>query len=202
MWGGRPRIQSSITHHVCVFRLQSGSEGDPDERTAIRWNLARAPFDVSGDLPASIIANNSPFLAFTSPQNNFLPQGRDVQTYNISGQRQLAEGPPHGLFRIPVAVSTVKSYGYAGIVPTYTIGYSPTNPYGYGVGDIPGASATDINTANSVLASVAGIISTATQSYNITSQNSGFVPGAALVQNLRLNNHAAYFPTPGSSTSG
>ncbi|MEO8025822.1 MAG: TonB-dependent receptor, partial [Bryobacteraceae bacterium] len=50
----------------------------------------------------------------------------------------------------------------------------------------------DVNTANSVLASVAGIVNNATQSYNVTSQNSGFVAGAPLVQNLRLNNHAAY----------
>ncbi len=46
-------------------------------------NLARAPFDVAGALPSSIIANAAGFLAFTSPQNNFLAQGRDTKTYNI-----------------------------------------------------------------------------------------------------------------------
>jgi hypothetical protein len=74
------------------------------------------------------------------------------------------------------------------------VGYAPDSPYGFPkLGAIPGASSSDITIANNLLASLGGIISTGTQSFNPTSRTSGFVPGAPQLLAQGLNNMAPYF---------
>ena len=151
-------------------------------------NLAKAPFDVSSAAPASFVGGT----IFTNPVNAFRPQGRDVKTYTIQDNANWTRGKHVVSFGFQSQIVPVDPYNAGGTVPTLSLGYSPTNPYGYGVGDIPGASSTDINTANNLQATLAGIISSASQTYNITSQSSGFVPGARQLLHLRLNNYSAY----------
>ncbi len=84
-------------------------------------------------------------------------------------------------------------YNYGGIVPTYTLGvFSQNQPYGYNTGDIPGADAVDTNTANELLGTLGGLVQSATQTYNVTSKTSGYVPGAQQVQHLSFNTYALY----------
>jgi hypothetical protein len=154
----------------------------------IGGNLAKAPFDVSGTSPAAFVAGT----IFTNPVNSFLPQGRDTKTYTIQDNASWVHGRHVVAFGFQSQLVQVDPYNAAGIVPTLTLGYSATNPYGYGVGDIPGANATDVNTANNLQATLAGIIFQAAQAYNITSQTSGFVPGAQQLLHVRLNNYAGY----------
>jgi len=160
-------------------------------------NLAVAPFDVSGSLPAFVLSGT----LMTDPVNTFLPQGRTANVYNLQDNASWVRGKHSFVFGVQTQQIRVAPYGYGGIVPTFYIGpYSDGVPYGYGVGDIPGATATDTNTANVLLGTVAGIIGgsaassglSASQSYNITSQTSGFVPGAPQRQNLSSNDYAAY----------
>lgn len=151
-------------------------------------NLAKAPFDVSGSVPSTLIAGT----IFTNPVNAFLPQGRAVKSYTIQDNASWVRGKHVVSFGFQSSLVQVDPYNAGGTVPTLTIGYSPTNPYGYGVGDIPGANSTYINTANALQSTLAGIVSAANQTYNITSQNSGFVPGAQQLLHLRLNNYAFY----------
>src|SRR3982751_150083 len=81
---------------------------------------------------------------------------------------------------------------YAGIVPTYTIGTSAANPSAYNVGDIPGATSADIAAAKNLLATLAGMINSTSQTFNVTSRTSGYVSGAPQSLNLRMNNYAPY----------
>ncbi len=75
----------------------------------------------------------------------------------------------------------------------HTLGvFSANQPYGYSTGDIPGANAVDTNTANALLGTLAGLVQSATQSYNVASQTSGFVPGAPSKQHLSFNSYALY----------
>ena len=151
-------------------------------------NLATAPFDVDGTPPSALVGGT----IFTNPVNSFQPQGRHVKTYTIQDNANWVRGNHTVSFGYQSQLVQVDPYNAAGIVPTVTIGYSATNPFGYGVGDIPGANATYINTANALQSTLAGIISAASQTYNITSQTSGFVPGAQQLLHLRLNNYAGY----------
>jgi len=152
-------------------------------------NLAVAPFNVSGTSPAFFLTGT----IFTNPVNTFLPQGRNVHTYNLQDNANWVHGAHSISFGFQTQQARVNPYNFGGIVPSYTLGvFSANDPYGYGVGDIPGASATDVNTANNLLGTLAGLIQAASQSYNITSQNSGFVPGAPSKQNLTFNDYALY----------
>ena len=130
---------------------------------------------------------------FTLPVNPKLPESRTVDTYSfqdnanwIKGKHTLSFGFQGNLFRNG-------SINYASVVPSYTLGFSQNSPYTFVNGDIPGANATDISRANALLRTLGGIITSYTQSFNITSQNSGFVPGAPRSLNLRMNNYAPYF---------
>jgi hypothetical protein len=78
----------------------------------------------------------------------------------VKGRHTLSFGFQANLWRNP-------SVGYTGVIPSYTIGISTNNPLGYTVGSIPGASQTDINRANALLASLGGMISAYTQTFNI-----------------------------------
>ncbi len=65
-------------------------------------------------------------------------------------------------------------------------------PYGFGLGDIPGANSTFVNTANNLLATLGGLIATGGQYFNVTSRTSGFVPGAPSIQNQKFDQYAFY----------
>ena len=56
------------------------------------------------------------------------------------------------------------------------------NTTGLTAADLPGIRSSDLTTANNLYANLAGIVSTAAQTFNVTSTTSGFVPGAT---NLR-----------------
>jgi len=153
------------------------------------FNLAVAPFDVSGTPPASFLTGP----IFTNPVNTFLPQGRTVHVYHVQDNANWQHGAHSVSFGFQTQQARVNPYNFGGIVPAYALGvFSANDPYGYGVGDIPGASATDVNTANNLLGTLAGLIQSASQSYNITSQTSGFVPGAPSTQHLSFNDYALY----------
>jgi hypothetical protein len=131
---------------------------------------------------------------FTLPVNPKLPESRTVDTYVfqdnanwVKGRHTLAFGFQGNLFRNG-------SVDYTGVVPTYTLGLSKNSvPAGFTAGQIPGASATDIARANNLLATLGGMISGASQAFNITGRDSGFVPLAPRTLNLRMNNYAPYF---------
>ena len=74
----------------------------------------------------------------------------------------------------------------AGIVPTYTLGISSANTTGLTAADLPGIRSSDLTTANNLYANLAGIVSTAAQTFNVTSTTSGFVPGATNLRELTL----------------
>lgn len=152
-------------------------------------NLAVAPFDVSGTPPAFFTTGT----IMTNPVNSFRPQGRTVHTYNIQDNANWVHGAHSVSFGFQTQQARVAPYDFGGIVPSYALGvFSANDPYGYGVGDIPGANATDVTTANNLLGTLAGLIQSASQSYNITSQTSGFVAGAPSTQHLSFNDYALY----------
>ena len=152
-------------------------------------NLAYAPFDVAGSLPSDLVTGT----IFTDPQNTFLPQGRTTHTYNLEDNASWIHGRHSISFGAQTQQVRVTPYNYAGIVPTYTLGvFSENQPYGYNTGDIPGADAVDTNTANELLGTLAGLLQSESQTYNITSKTSGFVPGAQQLQHLSFNNYALF----------
>ena len=152
-------------------------------------NLAQAPFDVAGSIPPALYTGT----LYTDPVNTFLPQGRTTHTFNIEDNASWIHGNHSVTFGAQTQQVRVTPYNAAGISPTYTLGiFSANQPYGYNTGDIPGADAVDTNTANELLGTISGLLQSESQTYNITSKTSGFVPGAQQVQHLLFNNYALY----------
>ncbi|MCX6624289.1 MAG: TonB-dependent receptor, partial [Acidobacteria bacterium] len=83
-------------------------------------------------------------------------------------------------------------YNDASTVALFTSGISNSSPYGFGQADIPGISNSDLSLANTLLPNLAGMIDSYTQSFNVTSRTSGFVPGATQGRNFSYNDYAAY----------
>jgi hypothetical protein len=128
---------------------------------------------------------------FTDPVNEFLPQGRTTNTYNLSDDGQWQRGKHYLQFGFHFQHIGVESYDEAGTTPVYAIGM------GTGTGplarrDLPGVSQTDLAIANALLATMGGFVDAYSQTFNITSRSSGYVNGAPYLRHLLLNNYAVY----------
>lgn len=131
----------------------------------------------------------------TNPQNNFLDQGRFVDTWNVQDNATYLAG--NHTFRFGGQFQRVKidAFNDAGILPTFTLGTNVNTPSistaqftntSLFPGQVPTAQRA---AANSLLALLGGIVSAGTQTFNVESQTSGFVPGAT---NRRIFNYEAY----------
>ncbi len=158
------------------------------------FNKTPAVFVSRDGLPNFVLTQaNTTQANFTIPINPKLPESRTVDNYAIQDNANWVKGRHTLSFGFQANLFRNGSVDYLGVVPTYTLGLSTnSNPAGFKAGDIPGASATDIARANNLLASLAGIISTSSQKFNVTGRDSGFVPLAPQKLNLRMNNYAPY----------
>jgi hypothetical protein len=161
----------------------------------VRGGLSFTYIPFSVRQPAQSFYINTTGLFFSTPnQISELGEGRNLHQYNlqdtanwVKGKHSISFGFQSSLFRY----STWNYNSPATVYPVYTLGLG-TSPYGFNVGDIPGANSTYTSVANSILVATAGLVSGASQGFNITNPTSGFVPGAPLVQNERFDQYAFY----------
>ena len=153
-------------------------------------NFAPALFGLSGTLPAYVVGGTD----FTSPvaATGFLPQGRNTRTRNLQDNANWSHGKHTIQFGYQYQGVRIRSYDYSGTVPTYNVGINSANQNLLGFSDLPRVGANDLNNANLLLASLAGLLDNDSAVYNVTSRSSGFVPGAPWVRNFTYDNHAFY----------
>ncbi|MDQ4120895.1 MAG: TonB-dependent receptor [Acidobacteriota bacterium] len=102
----------------------------------------------------------------------------------VMGKHNLRFGGQYQRFR-------VDAYDEFGIIPTYSIGTSTSTPQ-FTAANFPGGiSNTQLGTANGLLALLGGIVSAGTQTYNLTSLESGY-QAARNNQPFRYSNYSAY----------
>ncbi len=151
------------------------------------FNLAPANFLSSQTLPSYFIGG----LSFSYPINSFLPQGRATNTFSlqdnatyIRGRHTLQFGFQSQFVRIALtdSSSTVPTIGVA-------VGQGQT---GLTARQLPGISANDLNDANQLLATLAGLVDNYGQVFNITSKTSGYVAGAPFLRHYSFDNYAGY----------
>ena len=130
--------------------------------------------------------------ALQQPVNTFLNQGRKTNTYSIQDNATWMKGKHELSFGFQARFCTSDPFNDAGIMPTYTLGISGANTTGLTAADLPGIRSTDLTTANNLYANLAGIVSTAAQTFNVTSTTSGFVPGATNLRQLTQSTWAGY----------
>ena len=162
--------------------------------TSTLTNQARFGFNLA---PALFVAQPTglPFFvsgtSFTNPLNSFLSQGRYTNTYNWGDTASWIHGAHSVSFGVQGQKVTIRSYNYASIIPTYTLGFGTGNQ-GLVSSQLPGISSTDLASANSLLASLAGYLNTDSALFNVTSRTSGYVNGAPNLRNYFFSNYAGY----------
>jgi len=153
------------------------------------FNKAPGVFTTSEEFGAAIIA---PTL-ISNPVNTFRGQGRYTDTYNLQDNANWFKGKHSVSFGFTYQNIHADPFNDAGNIPTYTMGISAANTKGLNADKVPGVRASDLAIANNLLALHAGYITTATQTFNVTSRDSGFVNGANNYRRLRQQNYAFYF---------
>ncbi|MFN0166753.1 MAG: TonB-dependent receptor domain-containing protein [Bryobacteraceae bacterium] len=154
-------------------------------------NLSPGVFTNSEKFPDYLLDRNT--TVFTYPASNFvLPQGRDTRTFSILDNASWMKGRHNVQMGFQSQMIRVEPYNFGGIYPTYGLGISANNTNGLAPAQLPGISSNELNQANNLLAALAGWVSTSTQTFNITSRNSGFVPRAEDRRNFSYNNYAGY----------
>lgn len=134
-------------------------------------------------------------LLFSNPDSTFLPQGREGKVYSWQDNATYIRG--NHLFSAGVLSQRIAEHSFesGGTIEQLNLGISVFNPNGLHTSDFTskgGISANDLATANALFTSLAGILLSAQQSFNITSRTSGFVPGAPLARDFTLNDYAWY----------
>ena len=124
---------------------------------------------------------------FTNPMQTFMAQGRNAPVYDFADSANWVAG--NHTFRLGGNYRRVRveSFNEAGILPQYILGF--------GAGETPiapsqfpgGISDDDFANAEQLLGILSGNVRTATETFNVTSQTSGYVPGAREERTLRQN---------------
>ncbi len=129
---------------------------------------------------------------FTNPVNEFMPQGRFTNTYSIQDNASWLKGKHEISFGFQTQFIRIQPYNDGGIVPTLSVGISARNTTGFTTANLPGATAGDVNQANALYSTLGGILTSAGQSFNVTSATSGFVPGAGELRNFSYDTWSGY----------
>jgi len=159
------------------------STWSPTFTNELRGGANFAPGDFVKTVPDQpfYIANTAA-LVFTNPVQTYMPEGRNTKTYNLSDNANWVKGRHTVSFGFQYQGIRANAYDYFSIVPTYTLGLS-AGVAGLTSANLPGATAAEINSANNLLATLAGRVTSATQRFNVRDRESGYVPGQ---ENRRL----------------
>ena len=88
----------------------------------------------------------------------------------------------------------VYSYDYGGAIPSVAFGFSASAPSRSQLtaAQLPGISASDLASANALLALLSGTITSVAQTFEVRDRTSGYVPGVPNARNYRLNNGGVF----------
>ncbi|HEX3745363.1 MAG TPA: TonB-dependent receptor [Bryobacteraceae bacterium] len=132
-------------------------------------------------------------MDFSDPVNEFQPQGRTTNTYTLGDDAAWQHGRHNVQFGYHQQDVRVLSFNAAGVVPVYALGMgSGQAAYTLGAGNLPGITQNDLANANALLATLGGFLDGDSQTFNVTSRTSGFVPGADYYRNFIQNEYALY----------
>src|SRR5262249_42947574 len=162
------------------------------------FNLAPAVFATTENFdvpyllaPGGATLTSNVNAIFSNPVNTFRAQGRDTNTYAISDSASYFKGKHSFQFGFQFQAIRTAPYNDAGITPTYILGIGTGNT-GLLAAQLPGISNADLTTANNLLATLAGYVTTYTQTFNIKDRTSGFVKGQTNRRHFSLDHYGYY----------
>ena len=124
-------------------------------------------------------------MLYNDPVNEMQTQGRTTNTYSLSDDAAYQRGRHYIQFGYHMQDIRVRYYDASGVIPTYSLAMGAGQP-ALTAKNLPGISSTDLATANSLLATLGGYIDGYSQTLNVTSRTSGYVPGAPFIRNFLL----------------
>jgi hypothetical protein len=153
------------------------------------FNLSYAYFFDNQSYGGAIVTG----MAFSDPVNEFQPQGRDTNTFTLADDAAWQHGRHNVQFGFHMQDVRVRSYDAAGVIPTYSLYMgSGQQQYTLSAANLPGITANDLTNANTLLATLGGFVDGYSQTFNVTSRTSGYVPGADFLRNFILDDYAVY----------
>jgi hypothetical protein len=155
----------------------------------LRGGFNRAPitFTSSENFGDQIIGG----MVYSNPVNTFRSQGRKTNTYDLMDNAFYMRGNHAIQLGFQTQQIRVETFDDNGITPTYSIGIGVGNP-GLSASSLPGITNSDFVSANALLATLAGYVTSYSQTFNVTSRTSGFVDGAPNLRHFSLNNYSFY----------
>ncbi len=154
-----------------------------------------SPFFLRNDsTPTSFLSSG----LINNPEVAFLNQGRTAKAYNLQDNATLTLGNHNIRFGGQVQAIRINSFNFAGTAPTYTLAVGTATPQITTAQFLnntlfPGTvTANQRAGGNSLLALLGGIISSSTQTFNATTQNQGYTPGASNSRRFENENYGLY----------
>ncbi|MBZ5585805.1 MAG: TonB-dependent receptor [Acidobacteriia bacterium] len=184
-----PPVTNVIKNHLLSLAWRWNAT--PTLTNEVRAGFARTQgnFLDSNEYPKSIVGG----LLFSNPVNTFMNQGRQTNSYPIQSNANWSKGTHQIAFGFQYQRVSTAPFNDAGMLPTYNLGLSTANQaLNLTANDLPGIKSSDLSRANSLYADLAGYITSATQTFNVTSTTSGFVPGATNLRQLSYSTYAGY----------
>jgi hypothetical protein len=196
----RPPVftDSTVKRFVGAWRWAATSSFFNELRAG--GNLAPVAFVSDVDYAATGHLFNVPVMTSPLPGTSagfpagFLNQGRNTRTYQVSDNATWIKGNHQLQMGGSLQSIRVNPYNFAGQFPTVSFGFSPAAPTALQLSQtqLPGISAADLATANSLLALLTGTVTSVAQTLQVKDQTSGFVPGHPNDRNYSLDNIAVF----------
>ena len=136
-----------------------------------------APVDFNRDSPPTEPHRVLPGV-LTNYDNTFMPQPRETIVNQVTDTVSWTKGNHSWKFGGDWQNVLGISRNDAGIVQTINFGSNTANGTGLTAGSLPFSNNTILTAANTVYAAITGLLATSTQTFNVTSPTSGFIPGA------------------------
>ena len=155
------------------------------------FDLAPINFLTSQNFGAFTVSNT----LFNNPDQNEFPSSRKTHTWSWQDNANWSHGNHTLSFGMQVQRVTVFASNSLNTVPNLDLDYTMGENYEFSSSDFAtpnDISDQDIITANQLLSTLAGLVGSELQTFNVTSQKSGYVPGAPAAQNFRYNDWSVY----------
>lgn len=151
----------------------------------LRWGFQRAPVQFTNTQSFSE-GFRVGFPITSNPVRNFLPQGRNAPVYELIDNVNFIKGNHSLRFGGHVRWVDAGTFNFGGVIPLFQLGFGGINANPISQGDFPGGIRTDdFNNASAILALLSGTIESGSQTFNVTTQTSGFVADAPERRNLK-----------------
>jgi hypothetical protein len=184
----KPPVSNAIKNQVLSLAWRSTITPTLTNEVRVGYARTNGTFDVANQYPKAHVSG----LIFSNPANTYMRSGRPTNSYPIQSNASWVKGRHQVTFGFQYQMYNTAPYNDSGIVPTYTLSMSQSPALALTAADLPGIKSANLTTANNFLANLAGVVSNAAQTFNVTSTTSGFVGGAANRRELSYSTYAGY----------